>query len=117
MHLLQESMAAHPSTALRLRERTRSNGGAWGDEALCRAWRDCKSTVKQVQEPPPPDDEALCLTAGRMLGVVEGLGKYAAAAMLLGFCMVVYAIISCCVGSPHGVMWAAMAMSMDWERP
>lgn len=46
------SIAAHPSTAFRLRESTKSNGGAAGDDALCKACRDCRHTVKQVQEPP-----------------------------------------------------------------
>lgn len=71
-------MAAHPSTALRFSESTRSKGGDAGDEALCRACSDCRHTVKHVQEPPAALAGAgfgLGGWAGRRLGVAVGLGK------------------------------------------
>ena len=59
----QLSMEAHPSTALRLRERTRSKGGEAGEEALWRACSDWRQAVKHVQEPlePPELADDLCL--------------------------------------------------------
>lgn len=74
MHLVQDSMAAHPSTALRFRDRTISKGGIAGEEALCNAWSDCRHAVKQVQEPPLMAEED-DLWRGLIVGVVVGLGK------------------------------------------
>lgn len=77
MHRVQASIAAHPSTAFRLRESTKSNGGAAGEDALCRACSDCRHTVKHVQEPPAELDgvdldlDGVC----RWMGVTVGLGK------------------------------------------
>lgn len=73
------NMAAQPSTAFRFNDRTKSNGGGDGADALWRACKDCKQTVKQVQEPPPtpPFDGAVDLgrvdggrTPGTGVGVV-----------------------------------------------
>lgn len=64
MHRGQLSIDAHPSTALRFKDRTRSKGGDAGEEALWRACNDCKQAVKQVHEPPEPEpepDDDLCL--------------------------------------------------------
>lgn len=70
-------MAAHPSTAFRFKESTKSNGGEAGDEALCRACSDCRHTVKHVQEP-PAELAGVDLGlggVGRRFGVAVGLGK------------------------------------------
>lgn len=76
IHLEQLSIAAHPSTAFRFTERTKSKGGEVGDEALCRAWRDCKQAVKQVQAPPLiPKEDFGRVDTGRILGGVLELGK------------------------------------------
>lgn len=72
-HLEQESRAAHEETALRFTVSTRSNGGECceEEEALWRAWRDCRHVVKQLQ-----------LVDGGLGGcskAVEGLGAYVGA--------------------------------------
>lgn len=70
-------MAAQPSTAFRFKERTKSNGGVTGYEALCRACKDCRHIVKQVQEPPVEliEVDFDLGSTGRILGVAVGLGK------------------------------------------
>lgn len=74
MHLVQASIAAHPSIALRLSDNTRSNGGDTGDES--NACNDCRQTVKQVHEPPFAMEGDLCRELrGSVVGVVVGLGK------------------------------------------
>ena len=77
MHREQPSMAAQPCMALRLSDKTRSKGGAAGDDALCSAWRDWRQAVKQVHDPPLPvdGDDLWRPLLGRMLGVAVGLGK------------------------------------------
>lgn len=78
-HLGQASITAQLSTAFLFKGSTRSNGGEAGEEALWSACRDCKQTVKHVQEAWPPVESVndLCLAVvGLKFGVADGLGKW-----------------------------------------